>query len=184
MKKLTSEKGGKGKPEAYESYPPSTVVFFQFLLIINYAVGVYILSQLWIWFGLLFIIYVLFLELMVYREGCSCCYYYGKMCFSGRGKLAPKLVKRGDPKKFCEKEVTFKHLVPQILALVFPIAGGIIILYFTFSWLILGLMLVPFIIWFCGNPIIYGNLACPHCKQGRICCPANDFFSGKNRKRK
>ncbi|UCD02772.1 MAG: hypothetical protein JSV63_03240 [Candidatus Aenigmatarchaeota archaeon] len=184
MKKTAKEKSEKKEPEAYESYPVRTLILYNVIFIINYAAGIYILSQLWIWLGLLFILYILFLEWIVYREGCSCCYYYGKRCFSGRGKLAPKFVKRDDPKKFCEKEVTAKNLMPQILALVFPVAGGAILLYLSFSWLIVGLMLIPVLIWFFGNPLIYGNIACPHCKQGRICCPANDFFSGKSRKKK
>jgi hypothetical protein len=176
MKKAAKSRGKKKPPEAYESYPAGTVIFYNLILIINYAIGVYILSQLWTWLGLLFVFYAIFLESMVYREGFSCCYYYGKRCFSGRGKLAPKFVKRDDPKKFCEKEVTVKSLIPNILALVFPVLGGAIILYLSFSWLILGLMIIPILIWFCGNPLIYGNLACPHCKQGRIPRPFSSIF--------
>jgi len=36
--------------------------------------------------------------------------------------------------------------------------------------------------WVCLNQIIYGKLACIHCKQGSICCPALKFFTkGKNK---
>ena len=90
-----------------------------------------------------------------------------------------ELFKKGDPRRFCEKQVTWKNLLPQIMVTVFPLIGGAYLLWTSFEWLILGLMLVPVIIWFLGNPLVYGKLACPHCRQGRICCPANDFFGKK-----
>jgi hypothetical protein len=31
--------------------------------------------------------------------------------------------------------------------------------------------------WFVVNPILYGKIACIHCKQDSICCPALNFFT-------
>ena len=168
------------EPEVYESYPISTVIIFNAVVLVNYIIGFYILSLLGLVWGVLFVGYLLFLEYRVYREGCVNCYYYGKRCMSGRGTIAPVLFKKGEPKKFCERKVTKKDLVPLILAMVFPAVGGAILLLGSLSFFILGLVVVPWIIWFLGNPLIYGKLACPHCKQGRICCPANDFFGKKS----
>lgn len=167
------------EPEAYESYPWSSVIVFNSVLLVTYLVGLYILLQLGFVWGLLYIVYLIVLEFTTYREGCVNCYYYGKRCISGRGLCARLFFREGDPKKFCEREVTWKNLLPQVLVLIFPTAGGAILLYMGFSLLILLLVAIPWLIWFLGNPLIYGKLACPHCKQGRLCCPANKFFSRK-----
>lgn len=99
------------------------------------------------------------------------------------GENRPPLFKRDDPKRFCEKQVTWKNLMPQILVTLIPVAAGIYLLIQSFSWTILILTLTPVLIWFFGNPIIFGKLVCPHCKQGRICCPANEFFGKKVEKK-
>jgi len=167
------------EPEAFEWYPLWIVLAFNLASFLSYAIGAYLLFLVGMVWGILYITYLIYLELSTYREGCVCCYYYGKRCASGRGRIAPYLFKKDDPKKFCEKEVTVAKILPHFLVLLFPLIGGAILLLQNFRWGILLLMLIPPLIWFMGNPVIYGKLACPHCKQGRICCPANEFFSKK-----
>jgi hypothetical protein len=167
------------KPKAYESYPLSSVLVYNMVLLINYLAGIYIMARVHYFSGIGFALYVILMEYKTYREGCVNCWYYGKRCFSGRGLLVKRFLKKGDPKKFCEKKVTAKDLVPLVLVLVFPTIGAAWLLWMNFEWLILGLVAIPWIIWFIGNPLIYGKLACLHCRQGRKCCPANDFFGKK-----
>ena len=169
----------KKEPKAFERYPAWIVLTMNLAFLVNYAIGVFILAQLGVLWGFLFVIYVLLLELSVFEEGCQYCCYHGKLCASGKGKVVPLLMKKGDPKRFCERKVTLLSLLPNMLVLILPMVGGAIVLLSSFSWLILGLMIIPWLLWFFGNPILYGRLACPHCKQGRICCPANEFFSKK-----
>ncbi len=172
------------KPVAFESYPPRIVLTTTLASLVTYIIGIYVLSLVDVVWGVLFLVYILYLEFSIYREGCACCYYYGKMCAFGRGKLAPLFHRRVDPEEFCKKDVSFKKLVPSMLVLVFPLIGGIALLVMGFSWVILGLMVIPWLMWFLGNPIIYGKLACAHCKQGRKCCPAMEFFSGRKKAEK
>jgi len=169
------------EPKAYESYPLRSVLAYNIILLVNYIVGIYILTRIDLVWGSLFLAYVIILELKVYKEGCVNCYYYGKRCFSGRGAVVSKFLKRGNPKKFCERKVTIKDLIPTIMALVFPTIGAGYLLWQNLDPVIIGLIIIPWLIWFIGNPLIYGKLACLHCKQGRICCPANDFFGKKNK---
>ena len=122
------------------------------------------------------------MEYFVYKEACPHCYYYGKVCVAGRGKLAKLLYKKGDPKKFCEREMKFKDLIPQLIVVAVPIVVGIALLISRgFHLLTLIAVLYPIFNWFAINPILYGKLACSHCKQGKKCCPALDFFSKKKR---
>ena len=166
-------------PKAYECYPWSSLLIYNAFCFAQYIIGFILVELANPILGKLFIAYIVYLEVKLYKEGCRHCYYYGKRCFGGRGNVAKLFLKKGDPKKFAEKEVTGKSLIPQMLLLILPTAAGAWMLYQGFSFLILGLVTIPWIIWFVVTPQIYGKMACPHCKQGRICCPANEFFSKK-----
>jgi len=164
----------------YDKYPLWIVLIYNIAMLLVYLSGTYILFTLhWIT-GSLYLIFLLLLELSVYREGCKYCFYYGKRCVAGKGLIAPLFVKKGNPKKFCEREIKFKDFIPQLLVVIIPLIVGIALLISRgFNLLILIALLYPIFNWFVINPIIYGKLACPHCKQGSICCPALKFFSKK-----
>ena len=132
--------------------------------------------------GIIYLLYIVLMEFFVYKEACPHCFYYGKVCFSGRGKLANLLYKKGEPKKFCERPIKFKDLIPQLIVVVVPVIVGIALLISRgFHLLTLIAVVYPVFNWFAINPILYGKLACPHCKQGKKCCPALDFFSKKKK---
>ncbi len=170
------------EPEAFDKYPVSTTIIFWMVGLLNIMIGIYLLSMINIILSVLFLAYVIIIELQVYREGCVSCWYYGKRCASGRGKIAPKLFRKQDPKRFCEKKVTWKNLLPTVLVTAIPVAAGIYVMFQAFTYLVLGLTIIPLLIWFIGSPLLYGKTVCPHCRQGRICCPANDFFGKKAKK--
>ena len=86
--------------------------------------------------------------------------------------------KEGNPEKFCERALGVKDFIPHVLVVLIPLLVGIAILISRgFNPLILTAMIYPVFSWFAVNPILYGKLACPHCKQGSICCPALKFFA-------
>lgn len=171
---MTNKK--ENKPEAYEKYPLASVLISNLVYLSIYVIGIYLLYLIYPIFSLLFLIYILIMEYSIYKSGCSCCYYYGKRCAFGRGKIAPIIVKRKNPKEFCKKQVSFKKLIPSLLIVFIPVIAGIYLMIQDFKWEILILTIWILAINFIGNPIIYGNLACPHCKQGRTCCPACEYF--------
>jgi len=112
--------------------------------------GIYLLSRINIIFPGLFIIYLIALEISVYKEGWVCCYYYGKRCASGRGKIVSKIFKKDDPKKFCERQVTIKNFIPTLLVTIIPVVTGIYLLLQSFSYMILGLTIIPILVCFIG----------------------------------
>lgn len=170
------------KPKIYDNYPLSIVSTIGLLFLVFYLAGAYIMFRLHVIAGALYILYILLMEYFVYKEACPHCFYYGKRCAFGRGVIAGIIHKKGDPKKFCEKEMRFKDFVPQIILLLVPIVVGIALLVSRgYHLLTLIALLYPVFNWFALNPIIYGKLACPHCKQGSMCCPALEFF-GKKKK--
>ena len=111
-----------------------------------------------------------------------CCWYYGKACASGRGKLAPLLHKKGESKKFSEKDMSMKDMIPHFLVSIIPAITGVYLLIQSFDLLVLGLAAWPLIVTFLANPIIYGKMSCPYCRQRKMGCPACEFFMKKEKK--
>ena len=166
------------KPKIYESYPLWIIILANILLLAVYVAGAYIMFKLNIITGILYIVYLVFLERHFFKEGCIHCCYYGKSCAFGKGNIAAMFFKKGDPKKFCERELGFKDFIPQVLVILIPLIVGIALLISRgFDLLILIAIIYPIFSWFAVNPILYGKLACLHCKQGSICCPALKFFT-------
>ena len=162
----------------YEKYPLWIVLIVNILMLLVYVAGAYIMFQLSLGPGILYLVYIAILEFYNFREGCIHCCYFGQRCAFGKGLVARIFFKRGDPDKFREREIKFKDLIPQLLVVLIPLGIGIALLISRgFNILILLALLYPLASWFLLNPIIYGKLACPHCRQGSICCPALKFFT-------
>lgn len=172
------------KPGVYErGFPLGTIIITNLITLAVYGAGAYLFFQFGLFWGTMFLLYLLYMEASTFREGCRYCFYYGKRCAFGRGVIASWFIKRGDPKKFCERELTIKDFIPHMFIAFLPIIPGTLILLSGFSWLVLGLMALPIIVNFAGNPVIYGRLACPHCNQGSICCPACEYFMKKEKRK-
>ena len=161
----------------FDSYPLWTVILANILLLAVYVAGIYIIFTLSLITGILYVIYIVLLEFYYLKEGCTCCCYYGKLCAFGKGSISALFFKKGDPGKFCERELGFKDFIPQVLVVLIPlVVGTAIIISRGFDLLFFVVVIYPVFSWFVINPILYGKFACVHCKQGGICCPALKFF--------
>jgi hypothetical protein len=163
--------------KAYENFPIWIPLLAWVLSLSIYALGTYIFWFLYIPLTAGYIIYCLWIEYRILRFSCVNCYYYGKTCGLGRGKLCAMLFKKGNPESFLEKEIAWKDLIPDFLVMILPLIGGIIILIRDFTWLILVLMVVLVVLSMGGNALIRGSLACKYCKQKEIGCPAEQLFN-------
>jgi hypothetical protein len=141
-----------------------------------YAIGLFILAQLGILFALFYLFYFVFMETKLYRTGCVNCYYYGKLCGFGKGKICASLFSKGDPKKFNERKLTWWDMLPDLLLLVIPLTGGIITLLIGFHWTILVAIIVLVFLSFEGNAFIRGSFSCKYCIQKELGCPAAQLF--------
>lgn len=168
------------KTRGLENYPFRTVFVINLISLSVYAAGLYLTYLVWPPFSFLYLVYVIYSELSLYRH-CASCYYYGKVCAFGKGKVAALIFSKNDPKKFGDVQFGSKEMMKGLLVPVIPVIAGAWLLLVKFSPAILALAAWPLIVMFLGNPLIYGRLACPHCRQGEICCPASDFFT-KGRK--
>jgi len=173
----------KENQKIYENYPWGVIVLANVLQFLTCLTGAFIMFKLNLITGFLYLIFLILLELSVYKEGCIHCCYFGKRCAFGRGLIAAKIFKQGNSQKFCAKEVTLKSFLPHILFSAIPVIAGILLLVSRgFNIFILIALIYSILNWVVVSPVLYGKIACPHCKQGSICCPALNFFNKKQRK--
>lgn len=163
--------------KAYENFPIRIPLLACVLSLAIYALGAYIFRILYIPLMAAYIIFCLWIELKILKGSCVNCYYYGKTCGLGRGRLCALLLRKGNPEGFTEKEISWKDLIPDFMVLIFPLIGGIIILIRDFNWLILVLMVILVMLSIGGNAVVRGSLACKYCKQKELGCPAEQLFN-------
>lgn len=164
------------KLKSYENFPMCIVLLSNFVAILTYIIGAYVLAGFGILVAILYLLYCLLIELRILRVSCVDCYYYDKVCGLGKGKLSALLFKRGDPQRFVEKEVSWFSVLPDFMAAIFPIVGGIILLVSAFNWLLVGMLAILGILYFGGSAVVRGSFACKYCKQREIGCPATKLF--------
>ncbi len=169
------------KQKTYENYPAWIIVVSNLLQIAIYGVGAYIILYFGIFWAVLYLFYCLLIEARVLKEGCINCYYYGKACFSGKGKICRLFFKKGDPNIFAKTQITWVNFVPELLISLVPLAAGIIILINNFTWTILLLLALLLILAFPVTGFLRGSLICNYCKQGKIGCPAAQMFDKKKK---
>ena len=162
--------------ECHESYPIRTVILSNLLSLSIYGIGAFILASLFVWLIIPYLLYVLWLEARVLKRSCVDCYYYGKVCAFGKGKLCALFFKKGNPQNFAADKITWVQLLPDFLVSLIPIAVGIFIVVTDFSALFLALLLILIALSFGGNAIVRGSFACKYCKQREIGCPAEKLF--------
>ena len=167
------------KIKSYENFPLRMPFIAIFVSIISYSIGAAILSVFGMVFSILYLFYCLGAELMVIIISCKDCWYYGKICGLGKGKIAPLFVKKGDTRKFAERNISMIHIIPDFLVVILPLLGGVILLLLDFSILVLSLMVVLIVLFFGGTAFIRGAFACNYCKQQDIGCPAYYIFNEK-----
>jgi hypothetical protein len=161
----------------YENFLFSMVLFAVLVNVSIYALGVAILSGFGNIMAAFYLLYCFGNEIHVMKMSCVDCYYYGKWCALGRGKVAPLLFKQGDPKRFTSKCISWKELLPDMLVLMIPLVGGIALLVQGFSWSMATMLAALLALSFGGNFIVRSRLACKYCKQRELGCPAEHFFS-------
>lgn len=142
----------------YKNYPAWIVLASNLVSLLIYAAGAFVLYQVGlIWAGL-YVIYILLLELLLLRDHCVDCYYYGKTCAFWQGKLIALLFKKGIAKNFAGKKVTWVTIAPDLLVSLIPLVAGVLLLIKSFDWLIAGLR-VNITTFFCRQRFRQGTVS-------------------------
>ncbi|RKY16366.1 MAG: hypothetical protein DRP63_05515 [Planctomycetota bacterium] len=158
--------------EGVERYPASRVVWQNLFFVVWFGVGVVGMLPLQVLgFPIVSVLYALFLVItllfVVRKHLCTHCYYYGRMCSTGWGRLSAAMFKKDSGSyRF---GVRFAGIT-WMFATVTPIIGTIVALVIDYSLLSL-LFLIVFILLTPINIISHRN-DCRKCKM-RFICPAS-----------
>jgi hypothetical protein len=142
-----------------------------------YSLGAMILYRLSVVALAVYLLYIAWLELRLMGGHCVDCYYFGKMCSFGRGKLSCLFFKKGDPQKFAQIRITWKTMIPDMLVSLIPMLAGIALLFRKFDWALLVMIVLLFLLSTAGNGFVRSTLACRYCKQRETGCPAERLFN-------
>ena len=161
---------------SYESYPTRMVAVSLLVTCTIYASGALVLSGFGPVMTVSYLLFLVWTEVRVMRLSCVDCWYYGKRCAFGRGKLASLLFRKGDPGRFAAKPVTWVQLLPDMLVPLLPLVGGIILLSRDFQLWRAALLVLLLAGASYGNYFVRSSIACRFCKQRELGCPAEKFF--------
>jgi hypothetical protein len=163
----------------YEKYPLWMVLVSSLFSVLLYASGAFVMFQAGLVWMILYILYFLCLEVVLLRRSCVNCFYYGKICAFGRGRICGLFFKSGNPQDFAKRDVTWKSMLPDLLVSVIPIVTAIVLMIIDFSWVLVALLMIILLVTSAGNGFVRGSLACRYCRQGKIGCPALRLFDRK-----
>ena len=165
--------------KTYENYPAGIVLLSNTVALFIYGIGAYIVGGLGVPFAALYLLYCAWVEVMVLKSSCVSCYYYGKVCGFGKGKLSAMLFKKGEPRHFIERVVSWSDIMPDMLVLIIPLFVGIALAVKEFSWMKMILLAVLVLLSLGGNAVVRGSFVCKYCKQQAIGCSAEKMFNAK-----
>ncbi len=163
--------------KTYERFPAWIVLLCNAVSLAIYGLGAYILTGWSAWLAVGYVIYCLVLEIRVLQKSCVHCYYYGKTCGFGKGRLCALFFKQGDPASFASKQVTWVEMMPDLLVSLVPLVGGIALLIVRFHWSRLAALIVLIALATVGTGIVRGSFACKYCIQRTLGCPAEKLFA-------
>jgi uncharacterized membrane protein YccF (DUF307 family) len=154
-----------------DTYPLGVIIVRWIILGMAFALGVYILADIKLVLGLIYVVYSLIaLTFILPLSRCVSCYYHGKACNTGWGKMAAYLSPKGDESKYVEhyNYAILLHLlwlVPLLASLVQLLRKRDIPALMIFIGYLLILLL---------DKVSLKKLACTRCHQ-REFCPAVPF---------
>ena len=166
-----------GYVKKYDNFPVWVVILTNLSSLSIYGFGFFILYRLGLIFSLLYLVYVCILEFRLIKHHCVDCYYWGKTCGFGKGRISSLLFKQGDSLRFCSKPISWKNMIPDLMVTLIPFFTGIILLINKFDLLVLAALILIFVLSTFVNGLIRGHLTCKYCYQKELGCPADKFFS-------
>ena len=163
--------------KTYENYPVRIILLSNIVTLSIYISGFLILHRIALLAALLYLALILASEYRLIKNHCTNCIYWNRLCGFGKGKLSGLVFKKGEPSRFCNKEVTWKDMIPDLLISLIPLICGIVLMIINFDIIILVAVLLIVVLTTAGNSFIRGHLTCRYCMQRELGCPAEKLFS-------
>lgn len=165
--------------EKFEKFPLKIVLLSNLHSLLIYILSILIIYRLGIVFSAFYLLFILLFEFRLIKYNCVNCFYWGKICGFGKGRLSSFFFKKGDASKFCMKEMTWKDMIPDLLILLIPLIIGIVLIILNFNYILLIEFFGLIVLSTAGNAFIRGSLTCKYCKQKDLGCPADALFNKK-----
>lgn len=165
------------KTSSFENYPGWMVVICNAVGMAIYAIGLYLTVRLALVCGVLYAAYCVWMEWRLLSGSCRSCYYFGKRCGFGKGRVCAWLFDKAAEPTACKKPIKWQDVAPDFLVSIIPLGAGIALLVRDFSWLVLLLIVVLVALGSVGTGLVRGQLACKYCRQRELGCPAEQLFS-------
>ena len=163
--------------KTYENFPAGIVMVSDSVTVLLWAAGFIIMLKFSPIAGFVYLAYLLVLEYRLLSRHCVNCWYYGKTCGFGQGRLSAILFKKGNPERFCAGSFTWKDMVPDLMVSMVPVITGIALIAVKFDLLVLVALVLLILLTTVGNSMVRGNFACKYCRQREHGCPAEKLFS-------
>jgi hypothetical protein len=163
----------------FDNYPIRIVVFSNLISFAIYGIGFLIILKFNFIFALIYLLYIIILEVRLIKSHCPDCFYWGKICGFGKGKLCSWFFKKGHNAKFSSTKITWKSMIPDFLVCLIPVIVGIVMIILNFNFFLLGAVIIILILTSVGNGIVRGKMVCKYCQQREIGCPADLLFNKK-----
>ena len=165
------------KTTSFENFPWRIVLICNGVGLAIYAIGLYLMARLGIVWGVLYAAYCVWMEWRLLSRSCRGCYYYGKRCGFGKGRVCSWFFAKSKEPRLSTKPISWREVVPDFLVALVPLGVGLATLIWRFSWLALLLIGMLVFLASAGTGFIRGQLACKYCKQRELGCPAEQLFS-------
>ena len=161
----------------YENYPAWIVFLSSMVSLGIVAAGFLIFLKIHLFAAVGYGTYFLFLQFRLIRFHCTDCYYFGRTCAFGQGRVSALFFKKGNSSNFCNHTMTWKDMTLDILISLLPFITGIILMVIEFDYVLLAATILILLLTTFGNNFIRGKLACRYCKQRDLGCPAEALFN-------
>ncbi len=159
-----------------DSYPKPVIIIRWIVLAIAFILGIYILWGIKDVVGLAYVIYSLAaLTLILPLSRCASCFYHGKACNTGWGKVAAYLFPKGDESKYVDN---YSYSIFLHLLWLIPLLGALFRLIRSRNVLTLSLF-AGYVLVLLLEKIVLKKLGCVKCHQ-REFCPAVPFKKEKS----
>lgn len=163
--------------KTHEKFPIGVVMLSNLMAFIIYGLDLWIVYQTGLTFAILYGVFIGWFEYRLVSQHCVNCYYWGKTCGFGKGRLSAWLFKKGDSSTFACNPMTWREMIPDLLISFIPTVIAIVLLIYQFDLLLLSALLLLLAFTTFGNGFIRSSLTCKYCKQRELGCPAEQLFN-------
>ena len=165
------------KSISFENFPWWMVVLSNANGLAIYAIGFYLMARLGALWGMLYAAYCIWMGWRLLSGSCRYCYYFGKRCGFGKGRVCSWFFAKGTEQTFSAKQISWRDIAPDFLVSLIPLGVGIPMLIRSFSWLALLSIITLAFLGSMGTGLVRGQLACKYCKQRELDCAAEQLFN-------